>query len=114
MTPPPSAHRSIPPCLADGFVYRRAENHRRLREGCMGSTRVPQRDALVLLLDQAVLDQLRQRMMQLADPRLIRMPEQFRMNVVALVGLRLVHFEWNPVGVGPGILTNAGHLPGNL
>jgi putative transposase len=40
--------------------------------------------------------------------------KKLRMHVVALIGRRLVHFERNAMGVGPGVLTNARHLPGDL
>src|ERR1700691_1120375 len=36
------------------------------------------------------------------------------MDIVALVLRRLVHFHLNAMRVGPGVLTDAGHLPGDL
>src|ERR1700733_318391 len=36
------------------------------------------------------------------------------MNVVTLVPLRLVHFHLDAMRIGPGVLTDAGDLPGNL
>ena len=36
------------------------------------------------------------------------------MDVVTLVGLRLVYFHLDAMGVGPGVLADAGHLPENV
>src|SRR5450631_1101087 len=44
----------------------------------------------------------------------VRRAIQFRVEIVAPLALGLLHLHWNAMGVGPGILANAGHLPGHF
>ena len=53
-------------------------------------------------------------MMDLRDARLALVSEQFRVDIVALIPRRFVHFHLDTMRVGPGVLTNARHLPGHL
>ena len=53
-------------------------------------------------------------MMDLRNARFVRMVEQLGMQIMALVGLVFLHFQGDAVRVGPGVLPNAGHLPGDL
>src|SRR5450755_5093347 len=48
------------------------------------------------------------------DAFLGRSTEQLRMQVKALLPLRFPLLDWNAMGVGPCVLPDAGHLPGNL
>ena len=52
--------------------------------------------------------------MHLRDARFPLVPEEFRMDIVTLILGRLVHFHLDAMGVGPSILTDAGHLPGDF
>jgi hypothetical protein len=65
-------------------------------------------------LHSLLLRSLRAGVMHFRDVWFPRMPEQFWMDIVALVSRRLVYFHLDAVGVGPGVLADAGYLPGNL
>lgn len=43
-----------------------------------------------------------------------RLAIEFRVQIGAPLGLGLVFFHRNPMGVGPGVLPNARHLPGDF
>ena len=47
-------------------------------------------------------------MMYFCDARFALVPEKFRMDIVALVWRRLVHFHLDTMSVGPGVLADAG------
>ena len=53
-------------------------------------------------------------MVQFRDTRLASVAEQFRVEIVALIGSVLVHFKRDAVSIRPCVLPDAGHLPGDL
>ncbi len=53
-------------------------------------------------------------MMDLGDAQFALVSEQFRMDIVALIPGRFVHLHRAAMRVGPGVLADARHLPGNL
>jgi hypothetical protein len=53
-------------------------------------------------------------MMHLRDARFAFVTEQLWMDVMALVPRGFVYFHLDAVRVGPGVLTDAGDLPGNF
>src|SRR5271170_6714461 len=48
------------------------------------------------------------------DARLFRRAVEFRVHVMAALASILLLFDGSAVRIGPGILTNPGHLPGNF
>jgi hypothetical protein len=57
---------------------------------------------------------LRTGMVHCADARFARMAKQFGMKIVTLVSLLFLHFHGNAVRLGPCVLPDAGHLPGDF
>jgi hypothetical protein len=53
-------------------------------------------------------------MSHLTDVRLALVPERFRMEIVPLILWCFVDLHLDAMGVGPGVLTDSRHLPGNL
>jgi hypothetical protein len=50
----------------------------------------------------------------IADARRFRGSDECRIEIMTAIDRGLFRLNWNPVRVGECILTNAGHLPGNL
>src|SRR5580698_10142345 len=66
------------------------------------------------ICSRSLLRWLRARMMDLRDARFSLVSEQFRMDIVALILRRFICFHRDAMRVGPGVLTDARHLPGNF